>query len=239
MPANEEPRRSDRAQSPSAAADSFRLGVMGAALELFESKGYDATTVDQIAESAGLSRRTFFRQFRSKEDVVFVDHDATLDHVREFLGTTDLDAHDAVCEAAAQVFARFSGTPDTTQRRYRVLQTVPALRERELVMVLRYERVFVDTLRRGTADEDPLASVQFAAAVTATHNYLLRHWLRDGAEVSVKDVRAALTAVRRRFTDVTTNPEQPTVAVLPPGTSVADVTALLAEHYGSSVTTTP
>lgn len=230
MAAHEEPRESDDAQ--------FRLDVMRAALDLYESKGYEATTVDQIAESAGLSRRTFFRQFRSKEDVVFVDHDATLAHIQDFLGTTDLDPYDAVCEAAARVFARFAGTPDTTRRRYRVLQTVPALRERELVMVLRYERVFVDTLRRGAPTEDPLSLVQFAAAVTATHNYLLRTWLRDGAQVEVEDVRRALGAVKRRFVELAMS-EGPTAVVLPAGTSVAEVTTLLAQHFGDGLTTTP
>ncbi|KQU36047.1 MULTISPECIES: TetR family transcriptional regulator [unclassified Rhodococcus (in: high G+C Gram-positive bacteria)] len=230
MAAHDEPRETEDAR--------FRLEVMGAALELFESKGYEATTVDQIAESAGLSRRTFFRQFRSKEDVVFLDHDATLTHVQDFLETTDLDPYDAVCEAAARVFARFSGTPDTTRRRYRVLQTVPALRERELVMVLRYERVFVDTLRRGAPTQEPLSLVQFAAAVTATHNYLLRTWLRDGARVEVEDVRRALGAVKRRFVTDTAR-DRPTALVLPPGTSVADVTTLLAQHFGDGLTTTP
>lgn len=52
----------------------FRLTVATAALDLFSVKGYDSTTVDDIAVAAGISRRTFFRQFRAKEDVVFADH---------------------------------------------------------------------------------------------------------------------------------------------------------------------
>lgn len=215
--------------------DSFRLGVMRAALELFETQGYDATTVDQIADRAGISRRTFFRQFGSKDDVVFVDHDVLLARIRESLDRTDVAPRDAVCSAALQVYERFAGTPDTTRRRYRVVQAVPTLRERELVMVLRYEQLFVGTLRERTPDADPLTTVQFAAAVTATHNYLLRRWLRDPDAVTRDDVVVALAAVQERFGDRASNPQVgPTVAVLPAGTSPQEVTAVLARHFGST-----
>jgi AcrR family transcriptional regulator len=50
-----------------------RLALVRAAAELFREKGYDATTVDDIALAAGCSARTFFRYFGAKEDVLFMD----------------------------------------------------------------------------------------------------------------------------------------------------------------------
>ncbi|HMQ03167.1 MAG TPA: TetR family transcriptional regulator [Pyrinomonadaceae bacterium] len=47
-----------------------RAGISEVAQELFVSKGYEATTIDEIAAAAGMSRRTFFRYFASKEDVL-------------------------------------------------------------------------------------------------------------------------------------------------------------------------
>src|ERR1700685_2990919 len=45
--------------------------LMGAAIELFDEQGYEATTVAEIAERAGLTKRTFFRYFSDKREVLF------------------------------------------------------------------------------------------------------------------------------------------------------------------------
>ncbi len=49
----------------------MRRELAAAAMELFATKGYEATTVDEIAAAAGVARRTFFRHFRSKEEAIF------------------------------------------------------------------------------------------------------------------------------------------------------------------------
>ncbi len=50
-----------------------------AAFALFDERGYEQTTVDDITERAGLGRTTFFRHYRSKEDVIFPDPVRELD----------------------------------------------------------------------------------------------------------------------------------------------------------------
>ncbi|WP_375482367.1 TetR family transcriptional regulator [uncultured Mycobacterium sp.] len=52
-------------------ADKVRKRLIEAAMNLFSTNGYDATTTDQIAENAGVSPRTFFRYFPTKESVLF------------------------------------------------------------------------------------------------------------------------------------------------------------------------
>ena len=58
-----------------------RARLIESAFALFEERGYESTTVDQIADRAGVGRTTFFRTFRSKEDVIFPDHEAVLNSI--------------------------------------------------------------------------------------------------------------------------------------------------------------
>src|SRR5947209_19100920 len=59
------------------------------ARQLFADRGFDATTVDDIAAAAGIGRRTFFRYFASKNDVVWGDFDRGLADLRARLQTSD------------------------------------------------------------------------------------------------------------------------------------------------------
>ncbi|MEV0252010.1 TetR family transcriptional regulator [Nocardia sp. NPDC050712] len=178
-------------------AAQFRLAVVDQALRLFAEKGYEATTVDEIAEAAGISRRTFFRQFRSKEDVIFADHESQLARAAADLAAAQGDPWDAVCAAVVGVFERFTQWREIAARRYRVVRRVPALREREIVTVFRYERLFTDYLRERLPEAPDLARVQFTAAVTATHNYLLRRMVRGESDAGAADLRVELAAIPR------------------------------------------
>lgn len=190
----------------------FRLTVVRAALRLFAEQGYEATSVDQIAEAAGISRRTFFRQFRSKEDVVFADHETLHARTADYLrGQPHADPWMAVGDAAMLVYEWYTAEPDLARRRYEVVRAVGALHDREIVMVRRYETLFAEYLRARLPEAPGLELVQYAAAVVTTHNYLLGRTLR-GKPGGAREVRAALADIRaRRDADVV-------VAVFPRGT---------------------
>ncbi|MBF6101372.1 TetR/AcrR family transcriptional regulator [Nocardia cyriacigeorgica] len=209
----------------------FRLAVVDVALRLFAEQGYEATSVDEIAEAAGISRRTFFRQFRSKEDVIFADHEAQLAAAGEYLAASDEDPWDAVCSAVVGVFERFTQWRDIAARRYRVVRRVPALREREIVTVFRYERLFTDFLRERLPDASDLARVQFTAAVTATHNYLLRRMVRGESDAGAADLRAELAAIPRG--GQRPRSEEMVVAVFPRDLPPRRVADLLEHRLGS------
>ena len=180
-----------------AAAD--RTAVISAALELFHEQGFEATSVDQIAKAAAISRSTFFRQFGGKEDVVFADHEVLLDEVRALLEASPRDdPFTAVCQAAEHVFRHFCADPVVARRRYEIVRRVPALREREIVTVFRYERIFDDHLRRSLPGVDPVGAVGFSALVTAVHNHVLRRLLR-GEDVALDVLRSALSTAADRY----------------------------------------
>ncbi|MEN2740449.1 TetR family transcriptional regulator [Microbacterium sp. X-17] len=182
--------------SPSSAAPG---AVVAVALDLFATRGFDATSVEQIAQAAGISRSTFFRTFGGKDDVVFADHEVLLEQLRAYLAQPHENPWEAVCEASIQVFRHFAAEADLGRRRYAVVRQVPALRDREIVTVFRYERLFDEYLRRALPGLDPLDAVSFAAAVTAVHNGVLRQLLRGQKRVSVATLRAALDMAMQRF----------------------------------------
>jgi AcrR family transcriptional regulator len=68
-----------------------RLALETAALELFDAQGYDVTTVEQIAERADVSTRTFFRYYPTKADVLLNDQAGRLAMIRELLAERPAD----------------------------------------------------------------------------------------------------------------------------------------------------
>nr|WP_296778342.1 TetR/AcrR family transcriptional regulator [Rhodococcus sp. (in: high G+C Gram-positive bacteria)] len=208
--------------------DAFRLTVAKVALDLFAVKGYEATSVDDIAEASGISRRTFFRQFRGKDDVIFADHEILLAQAEEFLAHSHDDPWVAVCEAAQLVFERFSGWKEYARLRYQVVHDNPALRDREIVTVFRYERLFVDYLRRAIPEHSHLETIQFCATVTATHNFMLRRMIRDGIDTAPDELRATLAAVRAGFQRA--SEQEVVVAVFPRGASRERIADALSHH---------
>ncbi len=226
---------SDAASSPAAQ----RTAVVSAALELFHDHGFEATSVDQIARAAGVSRSTFFRQFGGKDDVVFADHEALLSDLRVYLAASTARGDDpwmAICESSERVFRHFCDDPEVARRRYDVVRQVPALREREIVTVFRYERLFDEHLRAALPGLDPLDAVGFAALVTAIHNHVLRRLLR-GEDVAPDTLRTALTRARERFgvgdagADATNDV---IVAVFPRSMPRAELTRRLRERLDES-----
>jgi AcrR family transcriptional regulator len=208
-----------------------RDAVVAAAIELFQAQGFDQTSVEQIAKAAGVSRSTFFRQFGGKEDVVFADHEVLLEKLREFLSQGHDDPWGAVCAASESVFAHFAHDPELARRRYQIVRQVPVLREREIITVFRYERLFDEYLRGALPGVDPLDAVGFSALVTAVHNHVLRQLLRGKKKVPLSTLQTALADVRRRYgvpgTQATDAPDDLVVAVFPRSMPVAEMTRRL------------
>jgi AcrR family transcriptional regulator len=162
--------------------------VVAAAFELFAADGYEATTIEAITGRAGVARRTFFRYFRSKEDVIFPDHEQLLAMALARLETLgELPAVAAVCKATSIVFAHYIATSARSVERYQLTREVPALRSREIASVHAYHRAFTRYLTRrfavnGDAPAAALRAEVTAGAVIAAHNQVLREWLRAGGQ---------------------------------------------------------
>jgi AcrR family transcriptional regulator len=183
---------------------SVRERLATAALALFDERGYEQTTVDDITERAGVGRTTFFRHYRSKEDVIFPDHDLLLEQVRDRLRTSSHEtALVSVSDAVRLVLLRYIAEGDLARRRYALTSRVPALREREIVSVARYQRLFrefISAWMTDTAEPAQLRAELMAAAVVAAHNHVLRRWLRGQSPDPVRELDDALHLVIDLFT---------------------------------------
>ncbi|WP_228717659.1 TetR/AcrR family transcriptional regulator [Allosaccharopolyspora coralli] len=89
------------------------------ALSLFTEHGFEATTVERIAEAADISPRTFFRHFPSKEAVLFGDLRREMARVREILGSRPPDEHPLRSLTVATLDVTDRMEPDRAQHRMR------------------------------------------------------------------------------------------------------------------------
>ncbi|WP_026924742.1 TetR/AcrR family transcriptional regulator [Glycomyces arizonensis] len=154
------------------------------ALRLFEEQGYDATTIEQIAEAAGVSPSTFYRYFPTKEDVVVQDeYDPMIVAAfrRQPEGAAPIDAFRS---ALAEQFAQFS--PEDMARlrgRVELVLSVPALRARQVQQVVATERMIGEMVaeRTGRSPGD-LEVRNFAAALIATWSAGILVWVEGGGQ---------------------------------------------------------
>ncbi|MEU4997085.1 TetR family transcriptional regulator [Streptomyces sp. NPDC021622] len=161
--------------------------LTGAALKLLASKGFDAVTVDEIVATAGVSKRTFFRYFASKEDVVvqFLA-DMGADMRAELAGRPSEESLSAALRHT--VLVSVNACAGHSEQALRVVQLIlgtPALRARFLERQAQWR----DELAAEVADRLGLAPAtdlfpQLAAGVALTaFDTVLQRWSdSDGAE---------------------------------------------------------
>lgn len=170
-----------------------------AAIRHLAERGYEATTAEDLAAAVGMSRSTFFRRFGSKDDVVFADHDHALARLETALEDTTLAPADALVSATADVLRLLLRDPDAARLRFELMRLTPALRDRELVITHRYERVFTRYVREVQQPGTPAwVASTLGASLVAAHNAALRAWLRG----RVTDAAAALAGDLRQLTSL-------------------------------------
>jgi AcrR family transcriptional regulator len=159
-----------------------------AALELYGERGFDQTTVAEIAERAGLTERTFFRYFADKREVLF-GGEGMLDEIVTGVvaGAGESVAPiDALAEGLAAVGEIFRGRRDHARRRQAVIAATPGLQERELIKLSRLAAATAEVLRRRGVAE-PAASLTAEAGI-AVFKVAFERWIADGADRELSTV---------------------------------------------------
>ncbi|HZE05973.1 MAG TPA: helix-turn-helix domain-containing protein [Solirubrobacteraceae bacterium] len=148
-----------------------------AALELFEERGFEQTTVAEIAARAGLTERTFFRHFADKREVLFRGSEALRDMLVAAIdeapaAASPLEAVTAALDAAGAAFAR-----EFARRRRAVILANPELLERELIKLASLTDALADALR-GRGVRDPVARLASETGM-AVFRITFERWVTD------------------------------------------------------------
>lgn len=154
------------------------------ALRLFSQRGFDNVTVDEIALEAGVSRRTFFRYFPTKEDVLFPAVAERRDHVRSAL--LDLPAGGSAMTAvrkALMSLAEFYGEDkERLLRRDGIMRGHPGLEARYLAQQRWAEQALAELMAEWM-QVDPAKDLRpsiVAATALAAVRVAMAAWLADG-----------------------------------------------------------
>lgn len=214
-------------EKPRSATTKDRL--VAAAFELFEERGFDATTAEDIARRAGVGRTTFFRAFGSKDDVIFPEHDLLLSRIDERLAAaTPATRTLALSEATRVVLRHYLDEGELARARYRLVGSVPALRARETGGIQQYQRLFARWLRDWMSDlpDGHLRADLLAADLVTAHNYVLRRWLRDQTPDPESELDQAMRVALERYQPQGSAPSS-TVVVLRTSATPAAIRAHL------------
>lgn len=177
-----------------------RERLQAAALELFTSRGFEQTTAAEIAQSVGLTERTFFRHFSDKREVLFRGQDDFLQAFTNGMrdapdGATALE----VVASALQAMSRFF--PDDRRPYSRMRQAViddnPALRERELHKRSEMAAIMVEGLHtRGIGE--PAAKLAAESGATV-FGIAFGRWINDGETRSLGEIMSEVFEELRKL----------------------------------------
>ncbi|MEW6477027.1 MAG: TetR family transcriptional regulator [Actinomycetota bacterium] len=166
-----------------------------AALALFCEKGFDAVTIDDIAAAADVSRRTFFRYYASKEDVILSDHPKRLDELQEALDRRPADepALTALRNAILSLAGSFEEQREHMLRRFKLVTTTPALEARSLCLQRNWEASVTAMLaeRMGVDPAKDLRPGVVAATTMAAMRVATVNWLAGGGKEDLPAIVAA------------------------------------------------
>ncbi|MGW0903939.1 TetR/AcrR family transcriptional regulator [Streptomyces sp. NPDC002853] len=161
-----------------------RIAIREATYRLIDEQGYDATTVEQIAEAAEVSASTVFRYFPTKEDIVLTDEYDPL--LEDELRARPVD--EPIVESLRHVLRRavglgFTEEPEVSRLRTRLMIEVPAVRSRLLESMSVTGRMLCRVIaERAGRDPGELEVRVFAMSLIAALTETAAYWAEHGHE---------------------------------------------------------
>jgi mycofactocin system transcriptional regulator len=156
--------------------------ISNVAIDLFAAGGFDAVSVDDVAEAAGIARRTLFRYYPSKNALPWGDFDAHLDHMRDLLNELEPDV--PIGEALRTALLAFNSFDEQEtarhRQRMRVILETAALQAYSMTMYAGWRAVVAAFVaRRLDSRPEDLVPQTVAWTMLAVALSAYEHWLAD------------------------------------------------------------
>jgi TetR/AcrR family transcriptional regulator, regulator of mycofactocin system len=156
--------------------------ITDVAIELFAARGFDEVSVDDVAQAAGISRRTLFRYYASKNAILWGEFDTHLGHLRELLDTVGprVPVGEAL-RAALLAFNTFDDSETVRHReRMRVILQTAELQAYSMTMYAGWREVIAEFVaRRSGAKTTDLLPQTVAWTLLGVALSAYEHWLGD------------------------------------------------------------
>jgi TetR/AcrR family transcriptional regulator, regulator of mycofactocin system len=169
------------------------------ALELFATRGFEETTVDDIAAALGISRRTVFRYFASKNDIVWGDFELVLSRLRDLLAAAreDVPIMRALADAIVESNRYTPAQLPELRIRMTLITTVPALQAHSMLRYEAWRRVVAEFVaaRRGESPEG-LVPQTIAHALLGISTAAFVHWVENPGDDLDANLRRAYGMLR-------------------------------------------
>ena len=159
-----------------------REALIEASLGLFLEHGYEAVTMERVAEAAGVSRRTAFRYFPSKESLVFPRQKQRLELFEQLLAQRS--GLEQVRGALLELAELYQGRAGEILAQHRIVQSRPELLGRDFQLDQRWEAVIV----RALPQLPPRQARFHAASLIGLARAVLREWCVSGAREDLRQI---------------------------------------------------
>jgi TetR/AcrR family transcriptional regulator, regulator of mycofactocin system len=178
------------------------------AFDLFEQQGFEHTTVDDVAAAAGISRRTFFRYFESKNEIPWGDFDGELARMRRRL--VDTPARAPLMDAISDAIVDFNRMPAEQlpehRRRMTFILGVPALQAHSTLRFAAWRQVIADFVAQRTGQlATDLLPRTIAHAMLGVAVAAYEHWLANPGEDLCELLDSAVRELASAFSPVPVN----------------------------------
>ncbi|SON58861.1 Putative mycofactocin biosynthesis transcriptional regulator MftR [Mycobacterium simulans] len=158
--------------------------ISNVAIDLFADRGFAEVSVDDVAQAAGIARRTLFRYYASKNAIPWGDFDTHLAHLRDLLDNVDAGVPlNKALRAALLAFNTFDECETIRHRqRMRVILQTPELQAYSMTMYAGWREVIAEFVARRTgARATDLAPQTVAWTMLGVALSAYEHWLSDGS----------------------------------------------------------